>query len=164
MDKEAISKLIDAKHQNLIAWLDNQPENTWEYAPKDKWTTGQHILHLTQSAKPLNTALSLPRFFLRYKFGKSNRAVRDYDSVVKRYNERLEEFKGATFRGSQNMKIPSVSDKKYIINKLHIEHKKLQYKTQKLSDKMLDTYVLPHPLMGKMPINLSSIIKTSKFD
>ena len=50
------------------------------------------------------------------------------------------------------MKIPSVNDKHYILNRLQTENKKLQYKTNKLSDKQLDKLILPHPLMGKMPI------------
>ena len=51
------------------------------------------------------------------------------------------------------MKIPSVKEKEYILNRLQVENKKLQYKTLKRwSDQQLDHYVLPHPLMGKMPV------------
>ena len=58
-----------------------------------------------------------------------------------------------TFRGSQNMKVPTLHDKQYILNRLQVENKKLQYKTlNHWSDKQLDTYILPHPLMGKMPV------------
>ena len=104
-----------------------------------------------QAIKPLNTALSLPKFFLRYKFGKANREVRDYDTVVKRYQERLKSIPvGSTFGPSRNMKVPRLKDKQYLLNRLQVENKKLQYKTRKMSDKNLDTLILPHPLMGKM--------------
>ncbi|WP_412560668.1 DinB family protein [Winogradskyella sp. MIT101101] len=152
MDKEAIADLIDAKHSDLISWLEQQPNDHWTQGPEGKWTQGQQALHLLQSIKPLNDALSLPKLVLRFKFGKANRPVRDYDAIVKRYQERLEDAKGKTFKGSQNMKVPSIADKKYLLNRLQTESKKLQYKTKKISDKNLDTVVLPHPLMGKMPV------------
>jgi len=152
MDKEAIADLIEAKHTELISWLEQQPEDSWTQGPEGKWTTGQQALHLLQSIKPLNDALSMPKFLLRFKFGKANRPVRNYNAIVLRYQERLEEVKGKTFKGSQNMKIPILTDKDYILNRLQTEHKKLQYKTKKISDKNLDTLILPHPLMGKMPI------------
>lgn len=152
MDKEAIADLIDAKHSELISWLEQQPSDHWTQGPKGKWTQGQQALHLLQSIKPLNDALSLPKYVLRFKFGKANRPVRDYDAIVKRYQERLEDAKGKTFKGSQNMKVPTIADKKYILNRLQTESKKLQYKTKKISDKNLDTVILPHPLMGKMPV------------
>jgi len=152
MDKEAIADLIEVKHSELITWFEQQPEESWTEGPDGKWTSGQQALHLLQSIKPLNTALSMPKFVLRYKFGKANRPVRDYDSIIKRYQERLKDVKGKTFKGSQNMKVPALNEKVYILNRLQTEHKKLQYKTKKISDKNLDTLILPHPLMGKMPI------------
>ncbi|WP_422104244.1 DinB family protein [Winogradskyella sp.] len=152
MDKETIADLIDTKHTMLIDWLNEQPSVSWTEGPEGKWTTGQHALHLLQSIKPLNNALSLPKFVLRYKFGTANRPVRDYDAIVKRYEERLEQAKGKTYKGSQNMKVPSLKERRYILNRLQTESKKLQYKTKKMSNKHLDHLILPHPLMGKMPV------------
>lgn len=152
MDKEAIAELIDEKHSELITWLKNQPEESWTQGPEGKWTSGQQTLHLLQSIIPLNNALSMPKFLLRFKFGKANRPIRNYDAIVKRYQERLLDAKGKTFKGSKNMKVPTLADKQYLLNRLQTEEKKLQCKTRKISDENLDTLVLPHPLMGKMPI------------
>lgn len=152
MEKEAITDLLEQKNKALLDWISNQDDDKWLEGPEGKWTTGQHALHLLQSIKPLNTALSLPKFVLRYKFGKANREVRDYQTVVNRYQERLKDAQGKTYGPSKNMKIPSVSEKQYLLNRLQVETKKLQYKTQRISNKNLDTLILPHPLMGKMPI------------
>ena len=152
MEKESIINLLEEKHKALYDVLNAMDDNQWESGPKGKWTSGQHALHLLQSIKPLNTALSIPKFVLKYKFGKSNRDVRPYESVVKRYQERLLEAKGKTYKGSQNMNVPKSKDKDYILSRLQIEQKKLQSKTNKIKDKDLDTLTLPHPLMGKMPV------------
>jgi DinB superfamily len=152
MDKYEIADLLESKHQTLFNWLEQHNPERWETGPESKWTTGQHVLHLLQSIKPLNTALSLPRFVLKYKFGTSNRAVRDYDSIVKRYHERLKEVNGITFKGSRNMKVPKLKEKTYLLNRLQVEQKKLQHKTKKWKDNNLDNLILPHPLLGKMPV------------
>lgn len=152
MHKEAIANLLEEKHQTLFNWLESQDIKKWQTGPDGKWTTGQQALHLLQSIKPLNDALSIPKFLLKYKFGKSNRDIRDYETIVKRYQERLEESKGMTFGPSKNMKIPKDDDKEYLLNRLKVENKKLQYKVKKWKDKDLDNLILPHPLMGKMPV------------
>lgn len=152
MHKEDIANLLEEKHNKLINWLEQQDIERWETGPEGKWTTGQQTLHLLQSIKPLNMALSLPKFVLKFKFGKANRPVRDNDAIIKRYLERLKDVKGKTFKGSQNMKVPSIKEKQYLLNRLQVENKKLQHKTKKWKDNDLDNLILPHPLMGKMPV------------
>lgn len=152
MHKDAIVQLLEEKHVTLLDWLEKQDKDHWESGPDNKWTTGQVALHLLQSIKPLNDAMSMPKFFLNYKFGKANREVWQYDAVVNRYYEKLKEVSGVVSPYSRNMKVVPYSDKKYIITRIQMENKKLQYKTKKWTDKDLDTYILPHPLMGKMPV------------
>jgi hypothetical protein len=152
MTKEAIIELLDVKHQELLKWLNQQDQEKWTFGPHGKWTTAQQALHLLQSIKPLNDAMSMPKFLLRYKFGKTNRDVRAYATIVNRYKERLNDAKGQTFKGSRNMKSPTLNDKAYILNRIEVENKKLQHKVKTWKDKDLDAIVLPHPLMGKMPV------------
>ena len=131
MQKEDIILALEEKHITLINWLINQEDDKWEVGPEGKWTTGQHVLHLLQSNAKLNSALTIPKFILKYKFGKANRDVRDYETVVKRYHDRLKEVNGATFGPSQNMRIPKLRDKSYLLDRIQTENKKLQYKTNK---------------------------------
>jgi hypothetical protein len=152
MEKETIANLLEEKYNTLFNWLEQQEPEKWEVGPLNKWTTGQQTLHLLQSIIPLNEALSVPKFLLKYKFGKTNRELRNYDTIVNRYHERLKDVKDTTFKRSQNMKTPKLKDKEYLINRLKTESKKLQYKTKKWKDKDLDNLILPHPLMGKMPV------------
>ena len=105
---------------------------------------------MLQSIIPLNKALSYPKFILKYKFGKANRPTRDYDTVISKYKNKLKDAQGLTYGPSKNMRVPSLGDKRYILNRLEIQNKKLQHKLIKCSDKDLDNVILPHPLMGKM--------------
>ncbi|NNF35374.1 MAG: DinB family protein [Saprospiraceae bacterium] len=153
MTKKEIADLLERNHIDLLSWLESHENTKWENGPQGKWTTGQQALHLLQSMKPLNSAMSMPKFVLKYKFGKANRKVRNFEAVIKRYEERLKEApQGATFKPSRKMDVPRVRDKSYIMDRLHIENKKLVYKLKKWKDKDLDEFIISHPLMGKMPV------------
>ena len=152
MDKKEIAELIEAKHTELFDWLENQSEEKWEAGPEGKWTVGQHIQHLTDSIKLLNHAMSFPSFLLKYKYGTSNRVLRDYDEVAKRYDEKLALNQERARKFNSKLKSPSLAEKELLLTTLKIQHKKLQHKTQKWKDHKLDNLILPHPLMGKMPV------------
>ena len=152
MQKEAIVDLLEEKHKVLFDWLESQPNENWEKGPTDKWTTGQQIQHLTDSLQLLNNALSYPKFLLKYKFGTCNREPRDYNTVSKKYQQKLSENQDRAKKFNQNLKKPLEKERENLLNKLQIQNKKLQYKTNKLKDKHLDSLVIPHPLMGKMTI------------
>lgn len=152
MHKDEIADLMEEKYHALLNFLEVQDKEKWTQGPEGKWTTGQQALHLLQSIKPLNDILSMPRFFFKYAFGKNNRELYDYDTIVQNYQKALKENDDFVFTASKNMKVPKLKDKTYILNRLQVEGKKLQYKTRRISDKNLDTLVLPHPLLGKMPI------------
>lgn len=152
MKKEDIVDLLEEKHQKLFNWLKNQPKDSFKKGPEGKWTTGQHIEHLVDSIQQLNKALSFPPFLLKSKFGKSNREVRNYDDIVKRYQDKLAANQERAREFNSNVKTPTEKKYKQLLTTLEIQNKKLQYKTQKWKDKNLDNLILPHPLMGKMPI------------
>lgn len=152
MNKQEIIQLLDSKHEALYTFLEQQSSNKWENGPEGKWTTSQHVLHLVQSAQYLNKALGYPKFVLRYKFGKSNRVPRAYDAIIKRYNERLEGVKGITFGPSRSMRVPTIEEKTTLIKQLKTQESLLKKRTKKWRDKHLDNLLLPHPLMGRMPV------------
>jgi len=152
MEKKEIVAILEAKHQDLFDWLDTTSDDQWMQGPEGRWTSGQHILHLADSAQLLNKALGYPKFLLKYKFGTSNRPSRAYQEVAKRYEERLAESQERAAQYNIDLKVPSVGQRKQLRQKLEILNKKLQFKTNKLKDKHLDTLLLPHPLMGRMTL------------
>ena len=152
MEKKAINNLLEEKHQELFNWLNKQEQNYWENGPEGKWTTGQHIQHLVDSIKKLNHALSFPSFVLKYKFGKANREVRPYEQVVQRYQDKLVENKEKAKNYNAAISTPNEKKFKHLLRTLNVQNKKLQYKTNKMSDSKLDNLIVPHPLMGKMPL------------
>ncbi|WBX72291.1 DinB family protein [Tenacibaculum retecalamus] len=150
--KKEIVTLLEEKHQELFNWIHQQSENSFEKGSEGKWTTGQHIVHLVDSIKQVNKALSYPKFLLKYKFGSANREVRSYEEVAKRYQEKLSKNQERAKKFNIEVKTPSKANFNQLLVTLQVQNKKLQHKTKRWKDKDLNSLILPHPLMGKMPI------------
>ena len=71
---------------------------------------------------------------------------------MKRYQERLAENQERASAYNKELKTPTLNEKKELMKILSIQNKKLQRKTNRWKDTDLDTLILPHPLLGKMPI------------
>jgi hypothetical protein len=153
MGNTEIIKLLETKEDSLKSLFANQPDHFWEVHPEDKWTAGQHVIHLVQSSTPLLKALKLPNFILKWKFSTSNRPSRTYEEVIHRYEEKLAAA-GPGVVGPFSRKMPDspASESHQWLSKLSDLNKGINNITKKLSNKELDTILLPHPLMGKMTL------------
>lgn len=152
MTKNEIVVLLENKHQELFDLINNHSDNNWMNGPENKWTFGQHVLHLSNSITLLNKALSYPKFVLKYKFGKCNRETRTYELVVRKYQEKLAANQERAKEFNSTLKTPILEDKSFLINQIKKQNKKLQDRTRKWNDKHLDTILIPHPLMGRMTV------------
>ncbi|WP_075342710.1 DinB family protein [Tenacibaculum agarivorans] len=152
MDKTQINKLLEEKHQKLYNWLDTKEGDFWAQGPENKWTIGQHIAHLADANKRIQTALSIPSFILKAKFGKANRPVRSIEEIIKRYNEKLAANQEKAKEFNKNIAVPNKEEFEASLKVLKESTKRMMAKTLKFSDKKLDNVILPHPLLGKMPL------------
>ena len=152
MTKSVVLDILAQNHQILYKWLEKHPNENWVKGPRGKWNTGEHIVHLIQSEMAFNRALLLPKVYLKFKFGTNNRANRDYQQIVKKYQAKLADYPGVVADISKKMPLMTLSNKALYISKLVKEEKRLANKIQKWTEFDLDTYLLPHPLLGKMTI------------
>lgn len=152
MEINEIQSLLKTNETVLINFISSQDSSFWEKTPEGKWSTGQHVIHLVQSTKPLVRALGLPNFILKWKFGTSNRPSRTFLETTNRYEEKLTQAKGFVSRFSANMPTTSVSDSQNWLETFSKLNNKLNRKIANLSSKHLDTIILPHPLMGKITL------------
>ncbi len=152
MTKTEVIEILNQKHQILYDWLKSHPNEKWAQGPEGKWNTGEHIVHLIQSEKALNRAFLVPKFYLKYKFGTNNRDNRSYDQIVKKYQGKLADNPGVVADISKKMPIIKPSNKTSYINKLEKQQTKLIKRFQRWNERDLDTFLLPHPLLGRMTI------------
>lgn len=123
-------------------------------APAGVWTPADNLVHLIKSAAPVAMALNLPKTALRIRFGWVGHETRPLAQVRHIYvHEAL--ANGGRAGGPF---VPEVSGEATAVHQANILAKwqekgaALLNAVEKWSDKALDSYLLLHPLLGKMTV------------
>ncbi len=149
-DKAFIATLLSANSAAFVHYVNKQSEIQFTASPNDKWSVGQNVEHLIRSLSPVNLALLLPGFVLRFQFGKPNRKPRTYQELVNRYHEKLQ----AGGRASTRFVPPPIAwaDKDKKVTAFTHETNSMIKRLNSWSESQLDRYLLPHPLLGKLTL------------
>ena len=150
MDIASLERDIRSHHEAFVRLIHSMPVDLLERTPNGKWSTGQHLEHIRMSVRPVALALSVPRWFLRWRFGSPNRPPRTYDALVQRYKEKLSAGGRAPSRFVPRMVRAA---------EIHIAAAAMSRAVDDLCKRVrrwqeadLDHYLLPHPLLGKLTI------------
>lgn len=141
---------IGRRFAEVLYWYSERAGAKFSSAPDGRWTEGQVLNHLILSTKPLNLALRLPKVALRMKFGTAKAPSEPMDAMTARYEAAL-----ANGGKAPRPFVPpavSLDDKPRLIESLLIEGKRLIEVASKWSERDLDKYVLPHPLLGNLTV------------
>ena len=150
MNKEQIAEMLQSNHTQFIEQLQQLPDTDFCYASDGKWTAAQQLDHIVKSINPVNMAMGLPKFIIKWKFGIANRSSRSYEDLVEKYHVKLQEGGKASGRF-----IPApveVAQKPKLLIQLTGLVIKLCHITLVHSEEALDKYILPHPLLGKLTL------------
>jgi len=148
MNTKQITEELQKSHLEFINFIDKLSKENYNFSFENKWNAGQHLDHITKSVAILTKAFSMPKWLIKYKFGKANRPSRSAKENIKRYLEKLKTAKPTPSRFQPDL--IEFEQKKVAFQKLENTLNKLCVKATKLSEKKLDYYILPHPLLGKM--------------
>ncbi len=111
-----------------------------------KWSAAENVEHLILSVKPLAGLFSKPETMVE-KWGKTTRPQRNYDKVVAAYLEKVGDV-GAGF--PDFMPRNAMSTKQERIDDLNAINNKFLARASLLTEPELDTYQVPHPLIGML--------------
>lgn len=148
--KPQIISALNEKIDAFNSYIEPLTKEQFEVTPNGKWSAGQNLDHLIRAIKPLQLAYRLPKFALLILFGKTNRPSRTYDELVTKYKTKL--AKGGKASGPFIPPVISFEKKLTLIRKYKEQKQKLIAKVEKQEEKDLDTYILPHPLLGKVTL------------
>ena len=150
MTGQAIAERLRATHHALIATVSALPEGTRTAPANGKWSPAQHLEHIRIGLALTNKALGLPPILLRWRFGRPNRPGRDYDALVARYREKLSAGGRAPSRFvPKQVDENGLKDLQAAITE-HVEI--LARRSGRWSDRRMDSYLVPHPLLGKLTL------------
>ena len=150
MERQKIINLLKENHSLFINYVNGLANEEFLFTSQQKWSAGQQLDHIYLAVKPVALALRLPKFFIRFIFGKANRPSRAYEDLVKKYLNKLENGGKAT--GRFIPKTIAFSQKETINRALNKNTNALCLKIETLTEEELDTLILPHPLLGKLTL------------
>jgi hypothetical protein len=136
-----------AEFNAIIAGLD---DGAFERNAGGKWSAGQDLQHLVRILRIINIVYALPLFILRILFGKSDQGSRDNHVIAKKYKEAMAlavkapaPFVPGTVRAKERDALLSA----------HLQlGERLCRRIETMSEHSLDTYRMPHPVMGKVTL------------
>ncbi|MBC7776274.1 MAG: DinB family protein [Phycisphaerae bacterium] len=150
MNRTAIIEQIDIHHSEFRHLLGSLSETEYLAAPIGKWSAGQQLDHICRSVGPVNLAFGMPAFILRIVFGKANRPSRTYEALVEKYKTKLAE--GGRAAGRFIPAMANWAQREKLLRRLEKMVAALARKIEKMDENQLDTYILPHPLLGKLTL------------
>ena len=149
-NKANIIKFLSDGVDQFNVLINNLNEENFEVNNQKKWSAGQDLVHLIKVLGIVNIGFALPKIFLRLLYGTNKKEARSYDHLQTLYKNAL-----AGGAKSPSIYIPKpvlFKDKNALVEK-HISLNQLFIKKiEAHSDDELDTYRLPHPILGKVSL------------
>ncbi|WP_341841285.1 DinB family protein [Chitinophaga caseinilytica] len=147
MQKPEIQQLLDKSFSDFTTFIGSLSDHRFIVSPEGKWSAGQQLDHLIRSAKPVNKALSMPRFFLRW-FGKPAKASRSFEEIRDVYRDRLQH--GAVSTRPYIPPVTEIGQRETLLKQFDQQKSKMIGLVGNWDEPELDRYQLPHPLLGKL--------------
>ena len=122
-------------------------------APEGVWSPAENLVHLIRSARPVATALRIPKPLLRLRFGRMERPSQSFAAVRATYVD-VALAGGAVASGAF---IPQVTGsgreiKQRILKAWNGTGRLLERALAPWPEEALDRLALPHPLLGKLSV------------
>lgn len=150
MNRRQIQNELTHRNVSFAEYILSLDKSDFCYSFEKRWTAGQQLLHVVKTTEPVLFGLKTPTFLLRLLFGKSRRAPMDYVSLVNVYQNIL-----SNGGKSPGMYLPSnvqFGQAESLKKRLLLAVTRINLQLEELSEEQLDSYRLPHPLLGKLSV------------
>ena len=148
MTKQMIIKELSERHVVLVDYILSLSCEEFNFSYNENWTAGQQMEHIHRATSQLPLLLKIPLPLNGFFFGKAKKPTKNYNEIVAIYLSKLKSGLKATERFIPS-KIP-YSYRINLANKLLKNITGINEAIDKISEKNLDSYVLPHPILGKL--------------
>ena len=166
MEKTTLTKSLDENAVQFIELVKGLTKDEFEVNIQGKWSAGQDLVHLIKVLQIVNIGYSLPKFILRLLFGIHKNEIRSYEHLQQLYKNALNG--GAKAPTIYIPKPVSYNDKEHLIQKYESLNKSFIDKLNQHTAYELDSYRLPHPILGKLSLGelacFTSFHTTHHFD
>lgn len=151
MEKQVIVQQLYQQYNQFCDRIQSLDAQAFHFHQNGKWSAAQQLDHLIRSVRPVILGLSLPPFLLKLIFGTAKHASRDYDVLVKTYQEALAKG-GKSPKAYEPKTSESEGFQNYGCERLMQLIGGLDRQLENLSEPELDQLQAPHPLLGKLTL------------
>ena len=150
MDKTTLTKSLDENAVQFIELVKGLNQDEFEVNIHDKWSAGQDLVHLIKVLQIVNIGFTLPKPVLRLLFGINKNDSRSFENLQQLYKNALEG--GAKAPTIYVPKPVAYIEKDNLIQKHVSLNKSFIDKLNNHTQYELDSYMLPHPILGKISL------------
>jgi hypothetical protein len=150
MDKTTLIKSLDDNTAQFIELVKGLNKEEFEFNVNDKWSAGQDLMHLIKVLRIVNIGFTLPKPILHLLFGINKKESRSFEDLRQVYKNALEG--GAKAPTIYIPKPVSHTEKDSLIQKYASLNKSFIDKLNNHTSFELDSYRLPHPILGKISL------------
>jgi hypothetical protein len=149
--KEEIIAALYKISEDFVKACHSADDESFFAERQGKWSIAQDVRHLITSINAARLAYLLPKFILRLYTGKPNRPSRSYDELVAKYISKLQQGGRASGVFIPKNISPKTSKEKQL-HRFAKSVKRFASSLQKNKEALLDKYLAPHPLLGKITL------------
>ena len=150
MDKTTLIQSLDDSAAQFIELVKDLTKDEFEVNVNNKWSAGQDLVHLIKVLQIVNIGFTLPKPILRLVFGVNKKESRSFEDLRQFYKNALEG--GAKAPTIYIPKPVSHTEKNRLIQKYVSLNKSFIGKLNDHTSFELDSYRLPHPILGKVSL------------
>jgi hypothetical protein len=150
MNKTILIKSLDDSTAQFIELVKGLNKEEFEFNVNDKWSAGQDLMHLIKVLRIVNIGFTLPKPILHLLFGINKKESRSFEDLRQVYKNALEG--GAKAPTIYIPKPVSHTEKDSLIQKYASLNKSFIDKLNNHTSFELDSYRLPHPILGKISL------------
>ena len=149
--KSEIIQSLQESFDKVTTCVESTPNEIFYNKKDGKWSIAENLSHLIQATKPLASVLKKNKLFL-LGFGISFGDSEKFETLRSNYLLKLSQgLAPANGGGFISKNIESISKEKFLEN-WNLIGNKFPSRIDLWSEKNLDRFKLPHPLLGKLTV------------
>jgi hypothetical protein len=140
--------------ESVTYWAAYPGDAFWRRPAPEVWAPVDQVRHLTKSIRAVNQGLALPRPLLALFFGLGRGVTRSFPALRERYREVLANGGSAGGYAPRALDPAEASEERRadIMSQHAAAVAKFATVIGGWSERALDRYLLPHPLLGKLTV------------
>lgn len=152
--KETLQAELDRLHAEIADYAGSFATAEFLAPQGEAWSPAGHLRHLIRSVRAVARGMGLPKLLLGLRFGVSRRPSRSFAEVRELYRAALAGgAQAGSFGPSQRtVEMPDEEWRSLIMERWALAGRELGEALGRWSERALDRYRLPHPILGKLTV------------